>query len=612
MAKKSVENLSFPIGVPGWRTGLPGILLTVTAFLLPLKWGTLATATEAAGFFPVDVTAYLTITWPAHSFGVWSAFLLLMTMSVLPCRRWELRSPGMVTVLLWSVALTAAVLPGCLAAGRDVDFAWGELANTAGVAAWVLALGILQSVDPRWLKRSAAAFMTGVIIAACYGYYQYFFGFAELKAFLENQQADGINVPEAIRLKMADTRVTSFLASPNALAGVILITVPMVFYFSKKWGMMFEPVRLSVPLFLVSGLAVLGGSLMLSRSRSTVLVLVAAAVVAVFSTPVLKVRTKITGGILALLLLAGAAWFAVRCGRGFGSMAERADYLRTSAVLVSEHPFAGAGWGGFFYRHMNIKLSATDEAARDPHNVVAAFAGQSGVFAGLLVLAALLYPLAVLWKHRFDRSWQCAVFWSGMFFTLHILMDCDFHIPAIMAGILLLYLSAMPEVSGGEMRNGRLFIPVLAGFVIIAAVSNIYFLYGEKKLAEFTDYLNPGDVETRTRMTGLPMEKFESAAAAARPNLALIPELAGDWFYANREWEKAHRRYLKSLLLNPRRPGIYRRLARLACSRGDFASGEKLLHKANRLFPRNPKYSFIHPENRSMFPENYKFTFTEL
>jgi tetratricopeptide (TPR) repeat protein len=257
---------------------------------------------------------------------------------------------------------------------------------------------------------------------------------------------------------------------------------------------------------------------------------------------------------------------------------------------------------------MEIKLSSTDEAARDPHNVVAAFAGQCGIPAGLLMAAALIYPLMLLWKHRFDRSWQCAVFWSGLFFTLHILMDCDFHIPAIMAGILLLYFSALPPPCGELSRKSGWMLPLFAGFAILAGAGNIYFLRGEIKLAEFTDFLNPGDVNTRSRYAGVSMEKVESDAAQARPGLALIPELAGDYFFANGDLERAHERYLKALMLNPRRPGIYRRLARLACRKGNFDDGVKLLKKAHGLFPRNPKYSLEHPDNRLMFPVDFNFT----
>ena len=57
-----------------------GLLFVLSAFLLPLKWGTLAAMPEAAGFFPEEWIDYWHITWTAHSFGVWSGILLLLAL----------------------------------------------------------------------------------------------------------------------------------------------------------------------------------------------------------------------------------------------------------------------------------------------------------------------------------------------------------------------------------------------------------------------------------------------------------------------------------------------------------------------------------------------------
>ena len=58
-----------------------------------------------------------------------------------------------------------------------------------------------------------------------------------MKEFLQSQLEAGIQVPEAIQIKLTDTRITSFMASPNALAGVLLITLfPVFFYGGKTFG----------------------------------------------------------------------------------------------------------------------------------------------------------------------------------------------------------------------------------------------------------------------------------------------------------------------------------------------------------------------------------------
>lgn len=584
---------------------LCGILFVFSAFLLPLKWGTLAAMPEAAGFFPESWIDYWHITWPAHSFGLWSGILLLAVM--ISCGGASCRKASGAVALLWSAGVLLAVLPGMFAPGAEPNFAFVEFSNIAGIAAWSLAVWRFHCAAPQWTKRMAAAFMLGMLITAVNGYYQYFFGFEVMKKFLQSQLDSGIQVPEAIQIKLTDTRITGFMASPNALAGALLITLPPVFYFGSRWGKMFEPEKVSIALFRGCGVILLGGALILCRSRSVFISLVFAGAIAVFSAPFIKRKFKIIAAVAVVLLLLGGVGFAWKYGRGFGSIAERADYLRSSAVLTLEHPFTGAGWGGFFFRHMQMKFTSTDEAARDPHNAVAAFAGQSGVVSGMIVLAALLLPLIILWKERFSGSWKCTVFWSGVFFTLHILMDCDMHIPAIMAGMILLYFSAFDVLPEPPGRWEKLSVFILG--TVIAAVSlwsNYLTLDGEYRLAQFTEFLNPSSVESRQRFAGLPMEKFEAEAALLRPKLALIPELAGDWFLSRGDLESAKMRYLKAMELEPRRPGIYRRLARLACLQGDFERGADLLIQAQKMFPRNPKYLIEHPENRMMFPADFE------
>ena len=577
-----------------------GTVLTVSVFLLPLKWGTLAAMTEAAGFFPDSVSAYLTITWPAHSFGIWSSFLLLLTLGVKKVP--QLRSGSGILAALWSAGIILASLPGVLNPGCDRTVAFAEIANFSGIAAWALTMWIFLANFPEWGRRMAAALLAGCAITAVNGFHQYLFGFDELREFINEQMANGINVPKAIQLKLEDTRISSFLASSNALGGMLLLILPPSLFFAWKWGGAFTPVKWSRVLFLSVIAVIFGGALFLCRSRSILLVLILAGMLAAFSCPWFKLRYKLAAGVLALLLMIGAAWFARHYGRGFGSMTERADYLRTCAVLTLENPVRGAGWGGFFYRHMLMKFSSTDEAARDPHNMVAAFAAQCGILSAVVVLAALLLPFVLLWKERFAGNWQCAVFWSGVFFTFHILMDCDMHIPAIMAAMLMLWFSAVKtDMPHFEWRKTLIVLPVAAVIALFALWSNYDVLKGEYFLAEFTEFLNPSTPDAVRRYAGLPMEKFESQAAQARPHLAMIPELAGDWYLYHGDVERAEERYARALLLNPRRPGIYRRLARLAAVKQDFPRAAEYLERAHRLFPGNPKYLPEHPENQHIF-----------
>ena len=189
---RAVSNTAHPEGEKPspFRIKLLGILLVLTAFLLPLKLGTLASMTEAAGFFPADRLDYWHITWPAHAFGIISGILLLLSCILTggACGR---KLPALFTGL-WSGGILLAVLPGVFAPGAEANFAFVEFANFAGIAAWTLAVWHLHCAAPQWTKRMAAAFMTGALITAVNGYYQYFFGFAEMQEFVRKQLESGI------------------------------------------------------------------------------------------------------------------------------------------------------------------------------------------------------------------------------------------------------------------------------------------------------------------------------------------------------------------------------------------------------------------------------------
>ena len=165
----------------------------------------------------------------------------------------------------------------------------------------------------------------------------------------------------------------------------------------------------------------------------------------------------------------------------------------------------------------------------------------------------------------------------------------------------MLYLSALDcrEYTGKSAVKAILVLVMLLSAA--AAVScNVHLLRGEAALADFTEFLSPSTAESAALRRRYPMEHFEQAAARFRPQLALIPELAGDWYMSRGEREKAYRRYLRSLELNPRRPGIYRRLAVYAAVQGNREQAAAMLKQAARLFPRNPRYSIENPENQAM------------
>jgi hypothetical protein len=261
--------------------------------------------------------------------------------------------------------------------------------------------------------------------------------------------------------------------------------------------------------------------------------------------------------------------------------------------MCKEHPLIGAGWGEFFKTHMQIKVSDVDESARDPHNVVASFASQCGIPAGLLMLAVLLIPLAILWKRRFQPDISGTVFWCGVIFTLHSLIDCDWLNPAMISIMGVLYLCAI-AVDPGKVPEK---FPGWCGLVLflIIAGAGVWFsrayLAGDHALSRLQDKVNPPNIEMQRKFARIPFEQFYKAAKNERPHAAVIEVYAGDW-YARSNWiSKAQEHYLKALELDPERPAVYARLANLELQQGNREKAEELMNKAHALFPKSKSYT---------------------
>lgn len=565
-----------------------GTVLTLLAFLLPLKFGGLAVMPEAGGFYPTEWSSWLVVTFPPHALGLCSGAALALTLAA--ARPPTARSAKF--ILLWCVLPTLAALPGLRHGWSDES--WGEVSNLLGIGAFGAAAALQSAADARWGKRFAGAFLLGGMFCAVYGVYQFFYGLDELRAFTAEQIASGVDVPESLRRKLADPRIFSTMASCNALTSLMLMLIPIAWLRAGEWGRKFTPESVSRWVFrgVFFGLILL--NLIFAASRGALFCLVGAGMLAVFSLPGPRPGLRLTALALALAILGGGLLFAVRYGRGLGSMTERADYLRTAAILTAEHPVSGGGWGEFFRRHMTIKRSDIGESARDPHNVVAAFASQAGVLSGIAMLAVLIVPLAALWKRRFAPGFPAAVFWSGALFTLHSLLDCDWHVPALPAAMGMLYAAAWAETDDAAAPLRRRYDValklLLTALAIAAAGCNLHYLRGDMALARLNDRLHPASAEQAAAVAGWDVATLFRRAEALRPRSAAIRQMKGDWLWRNADLPGAEKCYFQALALDPRRPGTWARLAQLAAMRGAPDEAYRRMRRAQEIFPKNPRY----------------------
>lgn len=320
---------------PGIMEKLAGGLLLALTFLMPLKFGTLAVMPEATGLYPGDLFSWAIISWPAHSFGLFSGgLLLLLAPAAFRCGRELFSTPASRTALLWGVGLPAVSLIGWINAAT-FDYALGETAHLAGIGAYVLAVYLMLARRPEWRAVYWGVLAGGMLCLAASGLYQYFWGFRETREFLEYQMESGAAVSAHMQLKIAsDTRVFATFVSCNALAGYLLILMPLTVVMADRWARRFEPVKPSRIIFCGVAGAMVSGTFLLARSRGSYLALVMAAALLVLALPMRRLYRMILI-LLAVLIVAGGAVYIKVAGRGFASMEERVSYLNTSARMLA-------------------------------------------------------------------------------------------------------------------------------------------------------------------------------------------------------------------------------------------------------------------------------------
>ena len=567
-----------------------GWYVCLLTFLLPLKFGSLAVMPEAAGFFPPDLFSWFIINWPAHSFGIFSGAALLFCLVAYGV-------PGRFTVrsfaaLGWVFGFAAAGFAGTVNSGAPF-YAEAELSHLLGICAFcgAAALPLCGDDSARWRGRFFAALAFGVLLLCVNGLNQYFFGFDEMRDFIARQEEQGLHVSPVLRAKVADDRVYAAMVSANVLAGFLLLTGPLAVICFRRMGRRFEPERVSAALFFCVMFIPVVTVFLMTKTRAAFLCALVTAALYVLT---LKGRRLLR--ILFLLCVcaavAGGAVYIRKAGRGFGSFAERADYMRTAMRMLPERPLTGHGWGEFFYRHMLEKTTDTDESAHDPHNVFLSFILQAGFPAGLIASGALLFPLAVLWRRRGRvDALANAVLWGGIAFVLHCCCDINMQIPACMAGAGLLFIAAVPDEPIFE-KTAVLPVKLALGLLLAAAGAgalslNMRQLRGDAAYTVLCDMMSspPGN-RPDEHLIVRQWRRVEDL----RKTHPFACNTLGDYYAAAGNLDKAEQLYLESLRRDPRRPAVYERLAKIAEARRNPDLAASLRRKAHLLFPTHPGY----------------------
>ncbi len=306
---------------------------------------------------------------------------------------------------------------------------------TICVALFYVAYFALQGESVTW------PIWTGIALALCWviraGMEQHFGGLEATRAMffahkLTDVPQETLNNPEFAK-RLARNRIFSTFVYPNALAGGLVLMLPLTLAF--MWRLT-PKVRLPGRVALIT---IMGGTglacLYWSGSKAGWLVAMTVGLVALGHS---ALPFKWRRGLICSLLVLGLAGFALKYAGFFqterNSVGARFAYWRAALLVVKAHPWVGTGPGTFQIPYRQLKR-ADDEATKLCHNDYLEQASDSGIPGFMIYSTMILAALYVLYRYSSSvRSgdWMAFAVWLGVFgLCVHSLVEFHLYIPAL-------------------------------------------------------------------------------------------------------------------------------------------------------------------------------------
>ena len=260
------------------------------------------------------------------------------------------------------------------------------------------------------------------------GFAQHFGGLEATQQMIL-QQPDWQKLPPEYLKRIASKRIFSTLVYPNALAGAILLFLPMsvaaVFRRTARLSGVLRGVL--VGLLGYSGLA----CLVWSGSKSGWLIALVLCLIGLLRWPLHRNVKRV---IVMAALVFGLAGFLLKFSayfqQGATSVRARFDYWRAAWQITKTHPVLGTGPGTFSVPYRQLKAPES-EMTRLVHNDFLEQASDSGFFGFLSFSAFVFGSLAFLYrKPQVDLVGFCV--WLGLLgWTLQGFVEFGLYIPAL-------------------------------------------------------------------------------------------------------------------------------------------------------------------------------------
>jgi O-antigen ligase len=386
-----------------WLLGF-WLAVTITKFGNPIIF-------ESQAATPTSFWELVLVSWPLRWGYVLLSCLCLVAVAsfkiTIPAPKWILSL--LLLWLVWAIFSSSQTVSKPLSHATIGHF----VACVACFFLGLVALSRLPRLTPVWI-----GLVLGLLLVCWFSWDQHFGG-------LEQTRKEFLNIdwsqypPEArakmdtpeFRKKILSDRVFSSFVYPNALAGAILLLLPMAL--RAIWelsGRLQTPSRLMLmAVFTFLSLACLYGS---GSKAGWLICLLMGAAAFLMS----RLNRKMKLAALGLLLAAGLCGFFLKYStyfaKGATSASARLDYWKAAVQIAAAKPIFGSGPGTFSLEYRKRKAPEA-EMARLVHNDYLEQFSDSGWVAGLAFLGAIGGSIIVLYRRQLI-GWREKAVWLGV------------------------------------------------------------------------------------------------------------------------------------------------------------------------------------------------------
>ena len=230
------------------------------------------------------------------------------------------------------------------------------------------------------------ALLIGFALVLWFGFGQHYGGLEATRSYFR-QRSDWQQFPPEYLRKLESNRIFSTLVYPNALAGAVLLLLPVSAVFLwQGTGRFLRPTVRMVAVGMLGYMAL--ACLYWSGSKAGWLIALGQMLICFWLLPWQR-RAKVVC-LLAILAIGLAGFYIRNAGyfdRGATSVSARFDYWEAALQTFRRHPMLGTGPGSFANEYRKIKPPAA-EMAKLAHNDYLQQASDSGLvgFAAYLLL----------------------------------------------------------------------------------------------------------------------------------------------------------------------------------------------------------------------------------